>query len=186
MDELKRIVFTPELLSRVAAMDCGDAVWEKEVAEWIKSPPGAGGAVDAIGQEVSVWLYENADGQLIGFGSLAPALHLPPIPGVESPSANVIPFFGIDKRFHGQPLGPREQRYAYRVFTDIIESARQAQHLRPLLVLEVDVLNVRAERFYRESFGFKDISLAELDPETGRSFKWMGLALTPATGPRVG
>jgi ribosomal protein S18 acetylase RimI-like enzyme len=181
MDELTRIAFTPELLPRVAGMECGDAVWEKEVAEWIKAPIGTGGAADAVGQQVMVWLYETADGQLIGFGSLAAALHLPPVPGVESPSATVIPFFGVDKQFHGQPLGPREKRYAYRLFADLIAVARQAQHLRPLLVLEVDVVNTRAERFYRESFGFADISQPELDPDTGRSFKWMGLALAPAT-----
>ena len=91
----------------------------------------------------------------------------------------VIPFFGVDKQFHGQPPGPREQRYAYRMFADLIAVAREAQHLRPLLTLEVDVANTRAERFYRESFGFKDISLPELDPDTARSFKWMGLPLTP-------
>ncbi len=180
MDELKRIEFTPELLPRVAGMECGDAVWEQEVAAWIKAPAGAGGAVDALSFWVSVWLYETAGGELIGFGSFAHAFHLPPIPGVESPSASVIPFFGIDKRFHGQPSGPREQRYGYRVFEDLLNEARLVQHSRPLLVLEVDVVNTRAERFYRESFGFTDISPPELDPDSGRSFKWMGLALQPS------
>lgn len=177
MDDLKLVPFTPELLPRVAGMECGDAVWEREVAAWIKAPVGAGGAADAVAQQVVVWLYETHDGRLIGFGSLAHALHLPPIPGVESPSASVIPFFGIDKQFHGQPAGPREQRYAYRVFADLIAIARQARLVRPLLVLEVDVANTRAERFYRETFGFRDISPPELDPDSGRTFKWMGLGL---------
>ena len=57
--------------------------------------------------------------------------------------------------------------------------AEKVQAERPLLILEVDTDNVRAERFYRESFGFADISPAEFDPETERSYKWMGRALNP-------
>jgi ribosomal protein S18 acetylase RimI-like enzyme len=180
-NELNRLTFGPEICSRVTGFECGDSVWESEVAAWLKSPAGGGGAVDAVGFGVSVWLYETTDGRIVGFGSLAHALHLPAIPGVDSPSASVIPFFGIDKRFQGQPHGPREQRYAHRVFADLISEARLVRPVRPLLVLEVDVANTRAERFYRESFGFADISQPELDTDTGRSFKWMGLALTPAS-----
>jgi ribosomal protein S18 acetylase RimI-like enzyme len=169
------------LLPDVAAFDCGDAVWERQVSEWIQAEAGTGGAADAITFFTHIWVYRDPAGELVGFGSLAEAIHWP-APGTPRhnfPRASVIPYFGIDRRFHGQPPGPREQRFAYRIFRDLMAEAEKVQAERPLLILEVDTDNVRAERFYRESFGFADISPAEFDPETGRSYKWMGRALNP-------
>lgn len=181
MSDLTRTPFTADALPAVTGFDCGDAVWERQVSDWIRAGVGSGGAADAIAFGVRVWLYRDPSGELVGFGSLAEAPHLPPTTGAPPPAASVIPFFGIDRRFHGQPPGPREQRFAYRIFRDLLDEATKLRDTRPLLILEVDTENTRAERFYRDSFGFTDISAPEFDDDTGRSYKWMGLALPSVT-----
>ena len=172
-DALAKTPFTADLLPAVATFDCGDGVWERFVSDWIKAAVGTGGAADALTFGTQVWLFHDPVGELVGFGSLAEAMHLPPLgsPSDTAPRASVVPFFGIDRRFHGQPPGPREQRFAYRIFRELIAEAAKVRDERPLLILEVDTENTRAERFYRESFGFADISPPEADAETGRSYK---------------
>jgi len=105
---LTRIPFAVDLLPMVESFGCGDEPWQREVSDWIKAPPGAGGAVEELEHGAQVWLYATEEGEVVGFGSLAAASQRwprskdPPIP------ASVIPMLGVDQRLWGQPPGPAD------------------------------------------------------------------------------
>ena len=119
-----RISFTEDLLPKVQGFDCGNEPWEVEVSEWIKAARGAGGAVDDLSRN-QVWLYAIEEGDLVGFGSLGeisqkwPRGKDPPI------QASIIPMLGIDKKYWGQPPGPRENRYSTLILDDLIAEAHK-------------------------------------------------------------
>ncbi len=72
-DQLRHVAFTPDMLSRasVQAFGCGPEEWETEITDWLKAPPGAGGAADDVTvAENPVWLYATDGGDLVGVGSL--------------------------------------------------------------------------------------------------------------------
>src|SRR3989442_152452 len=123
--DLQRLPFTPELLAKVQAFDCGTEPWEGEVSDWIKAAPGEGGAVDELLQGNQVWLYITAAGELVGFGSLGEARQR--WPGQKDPKieASIIPMLGVARRFWGQPPGPAEERYSSRILGDLIVEARK-------------------------------------------------------------
>jgi ribosomal protein S18 acetylase RimI-like enzyme len=130
--------------------------WEQDVSEWLRAPLGSGGALDAITEgQAEVWLYEDADSRLVGFGSLGIAL-LPPItPGDVPMMVYAIPYFGIHTDFRGKPDGPREQRYAWRIFQGLIDEAERRGEY-PLLTLYVDPENPAYRGFY-PPFGFQEV-----------------------------
>jgi hypothetical protein len=155
------IVFDESLLSRVAGFSCGDEEWEREVAQWIQLPRGSGGALDAIAdQGTAVWLYETAAGNLVGYGSLGVSYWRHPNPK-KSPQVPllIIPFVGIRSEFQGKPPPPtpRTERYAWRIFEDLLAKALAHQPPHELLGLFVHKRNERAIAFYRR-FGFIDFS----------------------------
>jgi ribosomal protein S18 acetylase RimI-like enzyme len=174
---LTRIPFAEDLLSRVQGFECGDEPWQREVSDWIKAPRGTGGAVDEVDEGTRVWLYLGEGGELVGFGSLGTAMQ--PWPGPDDPqlSASTIPVVGVDRKFWGQPPGPRDERYSARVLDDLITEARARRDERPILLLYVHVDNERASRLY-ERAGFVELNEIYTVKETGRRYKRMVLVLT--------
>lgn len=89
--------------------------------------------------------------EVVGYGSLGSHRWRYPNPKKSDPlPIQIIPLFGIDKRFHGFPPGsPAPERFASRVFEDLLTKAiaRVTTH-GDLLGLLVDRRNVRAARFY--------------------------------------
>lgn len=77
--ELKKVPFTTELLPKVQQVDCGDEVWEREVSDWIKAPPGCEGALNEIQHGNRVWLYDTVEDGVVGFGSLGDAVQIIPV-----------------------------------------------------------------------------------------------------------
>src|SRR5947209_1809151 len=100
---LTRIPFTEGLLAKVQGFQCGDEAWEREVSDWIKAPRGGGGAIDALEHGAEIWLYVTAEGDVVGFGSLAQATQRWPRFKDPPVTASVIPMLGVDRRFWGQP-----------------------------------------------------------------------------------
>jgi hypothetical protein len=123
------IVFTEALLPRVQGFDCGDTPWEQDVAAWIQQGPNKGGALDAMADlGTEVWLYETEAGQLVGYGSLGVNEWRYPNPRKsDRVPIQIIPYFGIRRQFQGQPPAPcpREERYAHRIFEDLLVKACQ-------------------------------------------------------------
>jgi ribosomal protein S18 acetylase RimI-like enzyme len=141
------IPFAESLLSRVQGFNCGDKTYEEEVARWIQAARGGGGALDDMANSpTTVWLYESEAGELVGFGSLGlTQWRWSPI--------WIIPFYGVQAQFQGQPPGPKEDRYARRIFEDLLAKAVAGPTERQLLGLCVHPENERAIRVYR-AYGF--------------------------------
>lgn len=122
-------------LPAVQAFDCGTEPWELEVSDWIKGKPN--GVLDDLKRTggCEVWLYGTPQDGLIGFASLSepswgyPAKH--------DPKPNLIPMLGIQKRYWGEPAGPKEDRYARQIMDDVIAEARTHIERAPVLVLYV-------------------------------------------------
>jgi ribosomal protein S18 acetylase RimI-like enzyme len=93
---------------------------------------------------------------------------------------NIIPAVGVDKRFHGQPPGPPEQRYASLILRDLIYEATLHQERDPLLGLYVHPQNTRAIRFYQR-LGFLPFFRAYTDPQTSVVYQSMVLVLPEHT-----
>jgi GNAT superfamily N-acetyltransferase len=174
--QLTRIPFTEELLPKVQAFDCGSEPWQLEVSNWIKAPPGAAGAVDALSRNVQVWLYADEQGNLVGFGSLAEAMQRWPRSKDDPIPVSLIPWLAVDRRFWGKPEGPPEERFAVVILRDLLAEARAIQDERPLLILFVHVDNAAAIKLY-ERAGFKELHKSLKDKQTGWLYKRMALLL---------
>jgi hypothetical protein len=150
--------FAEELLSRVQGFSCGGEAWEQDVARWIQLPRGQGGALDAMADlGTEVWLYERTDGQVVGFGSLGVTTWRYPNPKKSDRVAvQIVPYFGIRHEYKGLPPAPcpREERYAFRIFADLLAKARERIARSDLLGLLVHRDNARAIAFYQR-FGFQ-------------------------------
>lgn len=170
---LKKVPFTPDLLPKLVTFSCGTEEWQAEVSDWLKLPPGEGGAADEVADGGRVWLYYNENGEVVGVGSLGVTLQRHPGTGVENTPASVIPYVGLDTKFQGKG-------YSTPILRDLLAEAMADAEQRPIVVLQVHYGNQAAERLYRDKYGFTDISDYQPDPQTGRIYKWMGLALTPA------
>lgn len=153
------IDFSAALLPRVADFDCGQLDYEKEVADWIKAPPGTDGALDALELgEAKVWLYETTAGEFVGYGSLGVTHWRHPNPK-KSPKIpmHIIPFFGIQSAFKKKPPSSnRKDHYSSQIFNDLLARALDWPEKHRWLVLCVDAVNTRAINFYRDEFNFAE------------------------------
>lgn len=159
-EPLTRHVFSADDLPDVQDFYCGDEPYEKEVADWLKGPA-VGGVDNAVNSIVHpdkpsrVWMYK-IDGQLIGFGALAKTDW--PWPGKNNDPKlplSIIIWVGVDKKYQGQPLGPKEGRYSAQILDDLVAEAEVDAKTHPVLGLYVDQNNKKAIRFYKEA-GFSD------------------------------
>jgi hypothetical protein len=176
---LTRIPFTAELLANVLSFDCGaDALWQTEVSDWIKAPPGAGGAADAVASGTLVWLYANDVGDLVGFGSVGETVQRWPSSKDPPIAASNLPYMAVARRFWGQPSGlPSKDRYAGTILRNLIAEAMQHRATRPLLTLQVCDQNKAGIKLYSDA-GFKEYHKPRVDQTTGFVYKRMVLVLS--------
>lgn len=156
---LSRIDFSAALLPRVQQFDCGSQTWEKEVSDWIKGSLGSGGALDDMANlNTAVWLYEEKNGELVGFGSLGQhqLRYADPKKGKLTPM-HVIPFLGLARSFWGKPTGPPQDRYSREIMRDILDEARKHPSGLRAVYLCVHEKNVHAIDLYKE-FNFAEHS----------------------------
>lgn len=162
---LKAVEFDEGLLDLVAGFDCalGAAAefWEQEVNEWIRTEESKGdGALYWMGKGTKVWLYANADDEVIGYGSLCQSKW--PDPSAEGwhkklprKPISLIPAVGIDQRFQGGPRGAdKDERYSTKIIRHLIHQAAACADRMPFLGLYVHPDNARAIKFY-SSLGFR-------------------------------
>jgi hypothetical protein len=151
------VPFSEILLSEVANFYCGTESYETEVAEWIRAPRGAGGALDDMANnKTQVWLYRTAANELVGYGSLGQSAWRwdNPRKGPWVP-IYVIPFMGIRTPLKKQPPGRKEERYSHRIFDDLIHKAMTHPDKHRLLGLCVHPKNDSAIAFYKR-FNFAE------------------------------
>lgn len=177
--KIDRVDFTRADLLRVQSFSCGDQPWEQYIDDYLKSA-GLGGAIaqaERFGN--SAWLY-FLDGQLIGYGVLGMTRWRWPDPKDKTQYQHVVAF-GVDKRFQGLPEGPREQRYSWRLFLDIMSEAQKKPSESRLLTLFVDERNQKAVRFYN-AFLFDDVPEIRIE-EDGNNYLGMAVKLPDSTAP---
>ena len=157
--QLHATPFTEADQARLVGFSCGDASWSRHVTEWILGSD----VLDSMKRNTRVWLFENAENEIVGFGSLGTSRWSWPPPDGSKVTIALIPMLGIAERFHGQP--PDSQwRYSRQIIGHLIAESqklarvgREAEAREPeWLVLMVHRDNARAVRFY-EQCGFEQI-----------------------------
>jgi hypothetical protein len=73
-DILRAVPFDVSHLPAIQHIDCGPEWWCTEVAEWIRCTNPENSAIEDMKLGVTVWLYENSAGHIVGFASLGQAL----------------------------------------------------------------------------------------------------------------
>src|SRR5262245_8047965 len=137
-DQLVKIAFHKDLLPKVQGFDCGDEPWEREVSDWLKAPSAEQGAIHDWYRGTEIWLYATAAGELVGVGTLGKASTRWPTNKDPKIETSIIPMLGVDRRFQGQPPGPREGRYSTQILSDLIVEAQSHKEDRPALILYVN------------------------------------------------
>lgn len=161
--ELRVQPFSAPLLPEVQDFFCGDEPWQIEVAQWIKGES-EDNAVARMTQGTEVWLYRNAQGEIVGYGSLGKTEWRWPPPGGPREAVSIIPYFGVQSRFQGEPKdAPRGQRFAFHIIGDLL--ARAARHGTRIVGLFVDEDNKRAVSFY-EHVGIVAVSIPVVEDVT--------------------
>ncbi len=157
--QLYAVPFTEADQARLAGFSCGDEPWSRHVAEWILGSD----VFDSMKRGTRVWLFENATGEIVGFGSLGMSTWKWPPPDGAKSTLVLIPMLGIDQKFHGEPPDP-DWRYSRQIMGHLIAEAQalargqtdDTSNIAPWLVLMVHRDNTRAIRFY-EQCGFEVI-----------------------------
>jgi len=177
MLELVRIPFTEVLLPKVQGFDSGDEIWQTEVSDWIKAPREGNGAInDIVNGGLSVWIYATAQGEVVGFGSLGEGMQRWPKSKDPEIPASIIPYMAVDRKFWGQPPGPKDNRYATQIVRNLVAEAQLFKENRTILNLLVYEGNAAAIKLY-EYLGLKEYHKPRKDQSNGLLYKRMAVAL---------
>jgi GNAT superfamily N-acetyltransferase len=177
-DVLTAVPFTAELLPHVQQFDCGDAPFERPLADWLRDD-----ALEAIRRGALVWLFVNAAGDVVGYGALGASNWRYPDPSSRRVPVQTLIRVAVQRRFQGQPAGPAEARYSRQILDHLLAAAwDRVDTVSPLLGRLVHPDNVRAIRFY-EKTGFRPFSHVYREPNSGVEYRSMIYELRPATEP---
>lgn len=157
--QLYAIPFTEADQSRLVGFSCGDDLWARYVSEWILGSD----VLLSMNKGTRVWLFETAEGEIVGFGSLGTSKWNWPPPDGSKTTIVLIPMLGLAEKFQGQPP-EKEWRYSYQIMGHLIaeaqnlaQSAIERNTDKPSwLVLMVHRENARAIHFYQKC-GFEII-----------------------------
>ncbi len=155
--QLSALEFTEADQARLVGFSCGDEPWSQHVTEWILGSD----AIESMRRGTRVWLFETAQTEIVGFGSVGTSTWRWPPPQGERATVVLIPMLGIDARFRGQPPDP-DWRYSRQIMSHLIAEGQRVVRewsgdadLKPSwLVLMVHQDNARAIQFY-EQCGFE-------------------------------
>ena len=103
--------------ARLAGFTCGDEAWSRHAAEWIRGSD----VLDSIAKGTKVWLFENAGGEIVGFGSVGRTRWRWPLPDGSYTSILLIPMLGLRTSFQGQPPDP-DWRFARQIMSHLIHA----------------------------------------------------------------
>lgn len=157
-NQLYAVEFTEADQARLVGFSCGDDPWSRHVSEWILGSD----VLDSMKKwGTRVWLFETAQGEVVGFASVGTTVWRWPPPDGARTTVVLIPMLGLDTRFHGQPSDPN-WRYSRQIMSHLLaEGERIAREWtgdvekKPQwLVLMVHRDNARAIRLY-EQCGFE-------------------------------
>jgi ribosomal protein S18 acetylase RimI-like enzyme len=157
--QLYAVPFTEADQARLVGFSCGEEPWSRHVGEWILGSD----VLDSMKRGTRVWLFETAEGEVVGFGSIGTSRWNWPPPDGDRTTIALIPMLGIVTRFHGVPPD-REWRYSHQIMGHLIAEAQKLAHGASeeatngpeWLALMVHRDNARAIHFYEEC-GFEVI-----------------------------
>lgn len=158
-DQLFAVPFSEADQERLVGFSCGNESWSRYVSEWLLGSD----VLDSMKKGTRVWLFENQDKEVVGFGSLGTSRWKWPPPDGARATIALIPMLGVDKEYHGMPEDP-EWRFSHQIMGHLIAEAEKLAlsgreaglgHIN-WLVLMVHRENARAIRFY-EQCGFEII-----------------------------
>jgi ribosomal protein S18 acetylase RimI-like enzyme len=156
LHQLYAVEFTEADQARLAGFSCGDESWSKHVTEWILGSD----VFESMKRGSRVWLFETAQREVVGFGSIGTSEWQWPPPKGTRKTIVLIPMLGIDARFRGQPADS-DWRYSGQLLSHLIAEALRtarewsdADNKPQWLVLMVHQDNARAIKFY-EQRGFE-------------------------------
>jgi ribosomal protein S18 acetylase RimI-like enzyme len=155
--QLYAVEFTEADRARLVGFSCGDEPWSKHVSEWILGSD----VLDSMKRGTRVWLFETAEGDIVGFGSVGTSQWRWPPPDGARTTIVLLPMLGIDVRYRGLPPDPA-WRYSRQMMAHLVaegqriarEWSGEAEKKPQWLVLMVHRENARAIRFY-EQCGFE-------------------------------
>ena len=116
--QLYAIEFDGPDQARLAGFSCGGEAWSRHVAQWIRGSD----VLDSMKKGTKVWLFENADSEIVGFGSLGRTRWRWPLPDGSDTSILLIPMLGLGTRFQGQPPDP-DWRFARQIMSHLLNKA---------------------------------------------------------------
>lgn len=151
--QLYAVEFTEADQARLVGFSCGEEPWSAHVTEWILGSD----VLDSMKRGTCIWLFETAQGDIVGFGSLGTSVWKWPPPDGTKTTVALIPMLGIDARFRGQPSDP-EWRYSRQIMGHLIDAGQQLAREKSgdapgkpqWLVLMVHRDNARAIQFYKQ------------------------------------
>lgn len=145
---LSKLRFRWEHLPLVQDFDCGDEPWEREIANYLKSEAADGALTQSEERGNGAWLYFNEDRALVGYAVIGLTNWRWPDPKTKKQYPHAVAI-GVDRRFSGQPPGPREGRYSWQIVTDLMAEVLKYPDVGSVLTLFVHESNARAIAFYR-------------------------------------
>ena len=107
--------------ARLVGFSCGNEIWSKHVSEWILGSD----VFSSMKRGTRIWLFENAEGEILGFGSLGTSTWRWPPPDGKRTTIVLIPMLGIDARYHGQPTDP-QWRYSRQMMSHLLAEAKSS------------------------------------------------------------
>jgi GNAT superfamily N-acetyltransferase len=164
-DQLRFVVFTPDLLDAVRDFDYGEEPFQKELADWMRAD-----AVPALERGTKVWLYVNQVGEVVGYGSLGVTRWKYPDAASRKTELVIVPAVALRPVFWGKPEGPREERYSWQIMGHLLDGALAWPGKLPAVGLFVHPDNKAAIKLYQH-FGFLPFSHFYTDPGTGVTYR---------------
>jgi ribosomal protein S18 acetylase RimI-like enzyme len=156
-DFVTPIPFAKSMVSQVQGLYCGNEDWSHEATRWIQGH-GAPSFRTTLNQGGSVWIYENAVQEVVGFGSLSLTEW---IIGGSSLTVQYIPMLGVFYEFQGHPtVGTGVPKYCYQIIDHVLDVATERADQYSTVGLAVMPDNMEAIHIYEKS-GFSWIKTSD-------------------------
>ena len=161
---MKRQPFDRTMADCVKDFDCGDALYAREVSDFITGKTGeVWKSIEEEGLSVDLYLSDDDD-DVIGFGCLVAQEVL--LDGDTDPLGHLlmIAYFGLRTKYHKRPGDDYKHYYARQIFRDLLSEARIRRSDCKMIGLYVNPANVGAIRLYSDpEFGFYKVGTFDGD-----------------------
>jgi ribosomal protein S18 acetylase RimI-like enzyme len=150
MEDIKPIPFFKKMIGLVENESCGTHEAGADASYWIRGD-GYPNVRTELNRSTRVWIYENMQEQIVGFGSLGTISWLF---GSQAREIQFIPMIGVFHQHQGErPHGDGESKYCYQIMDHLIDEAHLKSPDMPLIGLSVRNDNEEAIHIY-EQYGF--------------------------------